>query len=703
MQKKRRGKLRVKIVILMSIILAVVCLGLGLVAYNNIYNSLTGNIKEMLPKLAIESARFIETRVSSQFNSLETMALDEKIISFDTVHKENPDIMALLDREIRRQGYKRMAVADINGDAIYNDGQKADIKDTEYFNKAIKGEKFVSNPIVRDDSTIDMVYAVPIKSGDSIIGILVAIRDGYELSDFAKEISVGVTGNVFIIKNDGRTISHSNREILNSLIETDVEETDAVSSATAATGAAEADSVSSATAKASERDGLGYKNYDEIQRRMATGETGFGEYEYNGIPMYLGFSPITHSGWSLAVQVEKAELLSGLSDLKRDTILASTGFLILSLLAVYFFAMRLTKHLEKLKYYTTLLGKFDLTFEISDELLKQNDEIGEMSSYFRLFTDSVHNMVKRIVDETRNVNALAAMSYQNIAALTVELENAEATVHELSAKMEETASSTEEITATSSEIADAVETVAEKAQEGALSANEISQKAVSLKDSSLELQAEANQNRLTIKETIDKAVEKATEVEKIKILSDVILQISGQTNLLALNAAIESAQAGESGKGFSVVSDEIRKLAETSKSTVKEIQDTLSIIFEIVNNLTGSSKQTLEYIETKVVDSYKESVLVAENYNRDAQLIDDWATELSATSEELLASIKTVSEVIAEIAKATEAGSEGTTHIANIVSNIKDKANSIKQETDNVKLSADNLYDLVKNFKIKNQ
>ena len=115
MQKKRRGKLRVKIVILMSIILAVVCLGLGLVAYNNIYNSLTGNIKEMLPKLAIESARFIETRVSSQFNSLETMALDEKIISFDTVHKENPDIMALLigDKAQNIKGWRCC----INGDA----------------------------------------------------------------------------------------------------------------------------------------------------------------------------------------------------------------------------------------------------------------------------------------------------------------------------------------------------------------------------------------------------------------------------------------------------------------------------------------------------------------------------------------------------------------------------------------------------------
>lgn len=699
---RRKGSLKIKIVILMSIILAAVCSGLGLMAYHNIYNSLTGNIEEMLPKLAVEAARLIETKMSSQFNSLETLTSNEKVVFFGSAQEENPGTEVLLNQEAKRQGYKRMAVVDSHGDVLYNDGQKADIKDTDYFQKAIKGEKIISDPLASGDgNNIEMIFSVPIKLGDNVIGVLVAIRDGYELSNLAKEISVGKTGNVFIVNNDGRTIAHSNKEILSSLIKINIGGTDAVSSATKTAGTEETDAVSSATtAHGSKNEGLGNKNYNEIQEQMIKGETGFGEYEYNGVPMYLGFSPISYWGWSVAVQVEQEELLSGLSILKRDTILTSLIFLALSLLVVYFFAMRLTKHLENLKYYTTLLGEFDLTFAISDELLKQNDEIGEMSNDFHLFINSVRNMVKSIVDETQNVNALVAMSHQNIAVLTSELEDTAATVQELSAGMEETASSTEEITATSNEIESAVEAVAVKAQEGAVSANEISKKAVSLKDSSLELQTEADQTRLTIKQGMDEALEKVKEVDKIKTLSEVILQISAQTNLLALNAAIESARAGEAGKGFSVVAEEIRKLAENSKNTVKEIQDTLGVILKVVENLSGSSRQTLEYIETKVVDSYKESVLVGENYDQDAQSINDWATELSATSQELLASIKTVSEGITEIAKATEAGSEGTTHIAHKVSRIKDKANEIKLETDNVKVSADNLQDLVKKFKV---
>ncbi len=699
---KRRGSLKLKIVILMSTILVAVCSGLGVMAYHNIYNSLTGNIEEMLPKLAVEAARLIETKMSSQFNSLEILTANEKVISSGSAQEKSPGIEALLDKEVKRQGYKRMAVADVHGNAVYSDGQKAGIQDTDYFQKAIKGENFVSDPIANGDgNNIEMIFSVPIKSGDSIIGVLVAIRDGYELSNLTKEISVGKTGNVFIVNKDGKTIAHSNKEIVSSLIKMSGTGTDATSSATKTAGAGETDAVSSATTvPGSKNEGLGNKNYNKIQEQMIKGETGFGGYEYNNVPMYLGFSPVSFSGWSVAVQVEKAELLSGLSILKRDTILTSLIFLAVGLLVVYLFTMRLTKYLAKLKYYTTLLGEFDLTFEISDELLKQNDEIGEMSNYFRLFIKSVHTMVKSIVDETRNVNALVAMFHQNIADLTRELEDAAATVQELSAGMEETASSTEEITITSNEIENAVETVAEKAQEGAISASEISKKAVTLKDSSLALQIEADQTRLTIKKGMDEALEKAKEVDKIKNLSNVILQISEQTNLLALNAAIEAARAGEAGKGFSVVAEETRKLAENSKNTVKEIQDMLGVTLKAVENLAGCSRQTLEYIETKVVDSYKESVQVGENYKQDAQSINDWATELSATSQELLASIKIVAEGITQIARATEDGSEGATHIADKVSRIKERANEIKFETDEVKVSADNLHDLVKKFRI---
>lgn len=450
--------------------------------------------------------------------------------------------------------------------------------------------------------------------------------------------------------------------------------------------------------------GTKIENQNIIDTVLKNGKTYYGEATISGSKYVATYMPIIDvSGKSTGMlfigqKYDVAMELTRKLIIYQGAIMAVLG-IIIGVCVVLMFRLMI---IRKVRAITGMLkdiaeGNGDLTKKVETS---SKDEIGEMSNYFNTFIDSVHQMVKQIMTEADKVNLAIIVSHKNISVLTGDLEETASTVQQLSAGMEETASSTEEITATSNEIESAVETIAVKAQEGASSANGISKKAVALKENSLELQADADQTRINIKNVMDKALEKIKEVDKIKNLADAILQISSQTNLLALNAAIEAARAGEAGREFSVVAEEIRKLAENSKNTVNEIQDTLSVILEAVANLAGSAKQTLEYIETKVVDSYKESVLVGENYDKDAQYINDWATDLSATSQELLASIKTVSEGITEIAKAAGTGSEGTNHLADKVSKIKDKADEIKVETDNIKDSANILQDLVKKFKV---
>ncbi|WP_088186105.1 methyl-accepting chemotaxis protein [Desulfosporosinus sp. FKA] len=328
------------------------------------------------------------------------------------------------------------------------------------------------------------------------------------------------------------------------------------------------------------------------------------------------------------------------------------------------------------------------------------DEIGELGNAINTMQNSIREIVKAIKIETEHVNQASKITNKSIFGLTSNLEDISATVEQLSAGMEETASSAEEMNTMSGEIENAVETIAKRAQDGAKSAGEINERAIQLKNNSTVLQTDANETRISIKKVMDEALEKTNEVEKIRLLSEAILEISAQTNLLALNAAIEAARAGEAGRGFSVVSEEIRKLAEKSKATVDEIQITTDIVFDAVKNLADASKRTLEYIETKVVDSYKESVKVGENYGKDAFYINEFATDLSATSEELLASIKTVSEAMNEITTASNEGAEGTANVADKVTKIKEKADEVEGEMTTIKQSADYLKDLVSKFAV---
>lgn len=360
----------------------------------------------------------------------------------------------------------------------------------------------------------------------------------------------------------------------------------------------------------------------------------------------------------------------------------------------YMMAGQLKKSIESLQE----IAKGNLVIEPIK--VDSKDEFGQLGDAINYMQNSLKEIITTIYNETDSVNNALNRSNENILDLTIKLEDISATAEQLSAGMQETSALTEEINSSSIDLKTVVDSIANKAQEGSASAEEISKKAMNLKNNSITLETEANKTQIDIKKVMDKALEKVKEVEKIKILANAIQEISSETNLIALNASIESARAGEQGKGFAVVAEEIRKLAENSSETVKKIQETINEVFMAVENLSNASKNTLDYIETKVVKSYRESVLVGESYDKDADYVNGLVADLSSTSEELLASISTVSEAIEEISKANAEGAQGSNDIADRVLKIKDRTNWVKNESNNVNKSAENLKKIVSKFKV---
>lgn len=380
------------------------------------------------------------------------------------------------------------------------------------------------------------------------------------------------------------------------------------------------------------------------------------------------------------------------------SILAAAIFAGVLLTAI--FAHSIKNPLKKLTEHLAATASGDFSIPVEQKLLQAGDELGDISRAVSAMQTSIRDIIGAVIEEAGKLKASADTTNRSVAELSENLTSASATIQQLSASLEETAASTQQMNATTSEIETAIESITIKAQEGAASANEISRNANELKDGALRSQSETYSIRESISRKMSSAIERSREVEKIKLLSDSILQISSQTNLLALNAAIEAARAGEAGKGFSVVAEEIRKLAEESKNTVNEIHSTIKIVFEAVEILAETSANTMTFVDEHVVEGYKRLVSTGENYDKDAIFVEGMVTDLSATTEELLASMKSVMDAINEITGATNECAAGTSDMAEKTSIIAEMADSVKGESENVKHGAENLHSIVARFRI---
>ncbi len=398
-------------------------------------------------------------------------------------------------------------------------------------------------------------------------------------------------------------------------------------------------------------------NMNKLAELIATGKPGVFHYTDGKDKKIAFYNTIGISKWALVSVVDEDELFAGANKVLSLMLISAAIIIILVTLIINWQSERMTGPIKKLAAFADTIATGDLTGSID---LDSKDEISRLADTFNNTIHNLRNMVSSIKDESHKVYTLSeslALSCEESSKATEEVAKAIQEVAQGASKQSVDVAFSSEKTC---EIAYSGKKVSSKCEEMlgvAAKSHEVSAvgfQAVKKAVESMELIVQHNKYNLTESQLL---LGKSSEIGSIV---QVITDIAGQTNLLALNAAIEAARAGEQGRGFAVVADEVRKLAEQSGNAAKQIAALVSGIQEQIDAITdGINRGSEEISQGKDIvstagthfDDLEKAIGDIDNV---VQQIYSSTEEMIKTTEFTLSSMGNISAIAQETSAATE-------------------------------------------------
>ncbi|MTI58762.1 MAG: methyl-accepting chemotaxis protein [Firmicutes bacterium] len=616
------NSIKAKMIVIIGILVLILIAGSSIILYNQASRIMQESIFDSAINSARQNAMIITEWLDGTISELSSLANTTNLRTMEWSRQ-----LPVLNETLQAHGdYEMMYVIDTKGMANYSTGGTGNLSDRDYFQDVMQtGKAVISKPIISRATGARIIsIAQPIfdNSRRNIIGIVaIAVQLNY-LQDLVGNMKINGSGYGWIIDDEMTTIAHPTERYLGN------------------------------------KDVLddGNQELKNIALHMSQGETGVEAYRLNGVNKMLAFAPIELSGWSISMAADIDEVLAELINIRNASLWIGIIGLLIGIVITYFIAKYIADPINVVTEHAGIIAKGDFTRDVPEKYLSRNDEIGTLGKSFKNMTVNLRNMINQV----REIADQVAASSEELSASGEQIGEA---AEEVSSAIQVVASGAEEQSAQIDETRDNLSSLIKQISDVGETSNIMNESADDVMNSiqggnnslsmSIKKVNNVKQDSITVAKTVNSLGKLSEEIGNI---IDLINGISEQTNLLALNAAIEAARAGEAGRGFSVVAEEIRDLAEESSTATNKIDRLIKEIQQSVNNAVRKMEGNVSVVDESVTaieetgESFDQINAAIEKLLKLISNVSSRAQEMAANSSEVNDAVKQISFVSQEAA-----------------------------------------------------
>ncbi len=654
-------KLGTKLISLLTSLIILSVLIIGVVSTNSQVATIDDNLTYTTKELSAGLSQQIDSFLSEHVSVLEGLACTNDLRLYN-----QGDQKALLE-EINKKysDFALIYVTDTTGlQVARSDGkdQFDNNSDRDYFKAVVSQKKTVISDVLISKTTGKpaVVIAVPIFSAEKQFeGILGATLDLKALEEMRSQISIGQTGYAFITDTQGQVLAHPDEKM--------VEERTNVSDM-------------------------------DIVKKALSGESGAEQYDYQGAKVFGSYTKVTTTGWGVVVRQSQDEAFASINSIKIKMIIIGVVILAVVIVIGVILSKSMIRPLLILKEAAKQLAQGNLAYDFN---INTGGEIGELSESFIDMRESLKSLVQQISSAADNVttSSVEVLSSSKQAKI-VSSQIAEAT-SQLALGSDEQAKSVERTLGSINRIVEAIEEIAVNSNnslESSVEAEELVKAGVEIVNTQNTKMKESTNAVDQVSKVIFTLNDKTVQIGQIV---EVIEDIAEQTNLLALNAAIEAARAGEQGKGFAVVADEVRKLAEESQTSIGKIQGIIQDIKATTDIAVDSAKSATEAISDQN-ESVQNTSRVFNDILSNVNLIGRKIEEISNSTDGVKGAGENIQQDMERILAVSEETSASTEEVTASTEEQSTYSENILNEVEKLNVMADELKAYVKKFTVHN-